>query len=171
MSSFGIVGPLVIILRKFSQISHDLHSWAQQLVAFWEYDEILTWGIGGQNISLILCTMMTVVWHVCNMLCSKRWVEDCWKITDHFRGVYRIYPDSIKETQRMSTSNRSDLQTLGSQPVTTKPLPRSLLQIRSWICILLRSFGVGPQPHWRIQVYNPSPSYLLILALECWWER
>ena len=50
-------------------------------------------------------------------------VEDFWKITDHFRGIYRIYPNSIKETQRMSTSNRLDLRALGFQLVTTKPLP------------------------------------------------
>ena len=28
------------------------------------------------------------------------------KITDHFRGMYRIYPNLIKENQRMSTCNR-----------------------------------------------------------------
>jgi hypothetical protein len=37
----------------------------------------------------------------------------------HFRGIYRIlYPNLIKENRRMSTLNRLDLQTLGSQPGT-----------------------------------------------------
>ena len=51
-------------------------------------------------------------------------VEDCRKITNHFTGIYRLYPNSIKENRRMSTCNRLELQTLGSQPVTTpKNLP------------------------------------------------
>jgi len=41
-------------------------------------------------------------------------VQDCRKITDHFRGIYRIYPNLMKETQGISTCNRMDLQTLGS---------------------------------------------------------
>jgi hypothetical protein len=45
------------------------------------------------------------------------------KITDHFRGIYRIYPNVIKENRRMSTCNRLDLQTLGSQPTMPKILP------------------------------------------------
>ena len=28
-------------------------------------------------------------------------VQDCRKITDHFRGIYGIYPDLIKENRRM----------------------------------------------------------------------
>ena len=50
-------------------------------------------------------------------------VEDCRKITDQFRGIYRMYPNLIKENQRMSTCNRLDLQILGSQPVMPKNLP------------------------------------------------
>ena len=49
--------------------------------------------------------------------------QDCRKITDHFRGIYRIYPNLIKENRRMSTCNRLDLQTLGSQLVMPKNLP------------------------------------------------
>ena len=45
-------------------------------------------------------------------------VQDyCRKITDHVRGIYGTYPNLIKEKRRMSTCNRLDLQTLGSQPV------------------------------------------------------
>ena len=44
-------------------------------------------------------------------------VKDCRKITDHFRGNYRIYPNLLKENRRMPTCNRFDLQTLGSQPM------------------------------------------------------
>ena len=39
-------------------------------------------------------------------------VQDCMKLTDHFRGIYRIYPNLIKENRRMSTYNWFDLQTL-----------------------------------------------------------
>ena len=51
------------------------------------------------------------------------WSGDCRKITDHFRGIYRIYPNLIKDNWRISTCNRLDLETLGSQPVMSKNLP------------------------------------------------
>jgi hypothetical protein len=51
-------------------------------------------------------------------------VQDCKEITDHFRGIYRIYPNFLKENWRMSTCNRLDLQTLGSQPI--KLMPKNL---------------------------------------------
>ena len=50
-------------------------------------------------------------------------VQDYRKITDHFRGIYRIYPNLTKENRRMSTCNRLDLQTLGSQRIMSKNLP------------------------------------------------
>ena len=50
-------------------------------------------------------------------------VQDHMKITDHFKGIYRIYPNFMKENRRMWTCNRLDLQTLGSQPVMPKNLP------------------------------------------------
>ena len=51
-------------------------------------------------------------------------VQDCRKITDHFRGIYRLYPNLVKENRRMSTCNgRLDLQTLGSRPVMPKISP------------------------------------------------
>jgi hypothetical protein len=50
-------------------------------------------------------------------------VQDCRKIIDHLRGIYRIYPNLMKENQRMSACNRLDLQTLGSQPIMPKNLP------------------------------------------------
>ena len=39
-------------------------------------------------------------------------VQDCMITTDHFRGIYKIYPNLLKENQRMSTCNRLDLQAL-----------------------------------------------------------
>ena len=33
-------------------------------------------------------------------------VRDCRKITDHFRRIYRIYPNLIKENRRMRTCHR-----------------------------------------------------------------
>ena len=49
-------------------------------------------------------------------------VQDCRKITDHLRGIYRIYPNFIKETQMMSTCNWLDLQTPASQLIMPKNL-------------------------------------------------
>jgi hypothetical protein len=51
------------------------------------------------------------------------------KITDRFRGIYRIYPNSLKENRRLSTCNRLDLQTLGSQPFMPKNLPDHCLNL------------------------------------------
>ena len=50
-------------------------------------------------------------------------VQDCRKITDCFRESYRIYSNFRNENRRMSTCNRLDLQTLGSQLVMPKDLP------------------------------------------------
>ena len=56
-------------------------------------------------------------------------VQDCRRITDHFRGIYRIFPILLKEHRRMSTCNRLDLQTLGSQPlILAQKSPRSLVE-------------------------------------------
>ena len=55
-------------------------------------------------------------------------VEDCMKIIDYFRGIYRIYPSLTKENRRMSTCNRLDLQT--HTRISTdyaQKFPRSLL--------------------------------------------
>ena len=60
-------------------------------------------------------------------------VRDCREITDHFRRIYRIYPNFVKENRRMSTCDRLDLQTLGSQPV----MPKNLTD--HWLVILMRS--------------------------------
>ena len=38
-------------------------------------------------------------------------VLDCRKITNHFKGIYRIYLNLITENQRMTTCNRLNLQT------------------------------------------------------------
>ena len=57
-------------------------------------------------------------------------VQDCKRITDHFRGIYRKYPTFIKENWRMSTCSRLDLQTLGSQPIImSKNLPDQWLHM------------------------------------------
>ena len=51
-------------------------------------------------------------------------VQDCWKITNHSRGIYKIYPNLMKENQRTPTCNHQlDLQTLGSQPMS---MPKNL---------------------------------------------
>jgi hypothetical protein len=55
-------------------------------------------------------------------------IQDCRNITDHLRGIYGIYPNLIKENWRMSTCNRLDFQTLGSQPIIPKISSLSALQ-------------------------------------------
>ena len=60
-------------------------------------------------------------------------VYDCKKSTDHFIGIYRIYPNVMKEIKRMSTCNWLDLQTLGSQPIMRK----NLLDRWLWYLVLL----------------------------------
>jgi hypothetical protein len=50
-------------------------------------------------------------------------VQDRRKITDHFRGTYRIYPNVIKENRGMSICNLLDLQTLAPQPNIPRNLP------------------------------------------------
>ena len=55
-------------------------------------------------------------------------VGDCRKITNHFRGICRVYPNFIKQNRRMSTCSRLDLQTLGSQPIMPKNLPNHCLR-------------------------------------------
>ena len=58
--------------------------------------------------------------------------QDCRKIPDHFRSIYRIYPNVIKENRRTSTCNRLDLQTPGSQPVILCPKISSITGV-TWI--------------------------------------
>ena len=55
-------------------------------------------------------------------------VQDCRKITDQFRGIYRIYPNLIKENQRMSTCNPVGLANTRISTGYAQKSPRSLLQ-------------------------------------------
>ena len=65
---------------------------------------------------------------------SYKWNGWVWEITglssrlqdnyQAFKRIYGIYPNSIKENRRMSTWNRLDLQTLGSQLI----MPKNLLE-------------------------------------------
>ena len=56
-------------------------------------------------------------------------VHDYMRITDHFRGIYRIHSNSIKQNQKMSTCNRSDSQPLRSQPIMPKNLPDHWVEV------------------------------------------
>jgi hypothetical protein len=54
--------------------------------------------------------------------------QDCRNITDHFRGIYRIYPNFIKENRRMSTCKPVGLA--NARMISTdyaQKSPRSLL--------------------------------------------
>jgi hypothetical protein len=71
------------------------------------------------------------------MILENRQLVNCLslKITDHFLGIYRTYPNFIKQNQKMSPCNQSDLQTLGSQPNMPENLPgRSLLARDHYLC-------------------------------------
>ena len=52
-------------------------------------------------------------------------VQDCGLITNHYRGICRIYPNLIKENRGISsTCNPLDLHTIGSQlGIMPKNLP------------------------------------------------
>ena len=51
-------------------------------------------------------------------------VEDFRKKTEHFRGINRIYLKVMKKTQKVSTCNQLDLETLGYQLFLPKILSR-----------------------------------------------
>ena len=59
------------------------------------------------------------------------------KITNHFRGIYRICPNLTKENGKMWTCNWLDLQTLGSQRV----MPRNLLDHCRTPILAAKSWG------------------------------
>ena len=63
-------------------------------------------------------------------------VGDFKKITDHFRGIHRIYPNSVKENRRMSACNRLDLQTLGSQLVMPKNLADHCMALKVYVGVI-----------------------------------
>ena len=66
--------------------------------------------------------------------------------TSHFKQIYRIYPDSIKENRRMSIYNRLALQTLESQPIMPKLLSDHWLHVN-----LLLNFTSHTRPSARDQ--------------------
>ena len=107
---------------------------------------------------------------------SYKWTSWVWKITDHFRRIYRVYPNLKKENWRMSTYNRLELQTLGSQQIMPKNLPDhwpGLIYIESewpgstskfqWFFLPLEvPSSVGPLPPliplpWRLSTCTRGP--------------
>ena len=50
-------------------------------------------------------------------------LKDFRKITDHFRGIHRIYPRLIKKNWKITMRHWLDLETLGSWPIIPKNLP------------------------------------------------
>ena len=79
--------------------------------------EIPGYGASSQNAMPGKWSGRTSNWLQMNGLSLR---QDCRKITDHFRGIYRIYPYLMKENRRTSTFKRLNLQTLGSQPTMPK---------------------------------------------------
>jgi hypothetical protein len=48
------------------------------------------------------------------------WVWNFRKITDHFRGIYRMHSSAMKRNRNMSTCDNLDLKTLGYWPIMSK---------------------------------------------------
>ena len=93
-------------------------------------------------------------------------VQDCRKITDHSRGIHRIYPNLIKENRRMSTCNRSDLQTLGSQPLMPQYLPNHWIE-PSICCVTSCHFHVK-QISCKNQVFHEHRCMWLV-NMQIWF--
>jgi hypothetical protein len=53
-------------------------------------------------------------------------VHNFWKNTHHFRGIYRIYLKLIKKTQKITTCNRLNLDTLGFGLIMPQKSPGTL---------------------------------------------
>ena len=62
-------------------------------------------------------------------------VQDCRKFSNHFRGIYRVYTNLIRENQRMSTCNPLDLkhQDLNGLCPKISPITASGT-ISAWCC-------------------------------------
>ena len=57
------------------------------------------------------------------------------KITDHFRGLYRVKPNVIEKNRMAPTCNRLDLETLGNLPIILpKNLPERWYQYGTLCC-------------------------------------
>ena len=113
---------------------------------------------------------------------SYRWTGWVWeiigwsssrlrRITDHFRGISRIYPNLIKENRRMSTCNRLDLHTLGSQPTgyyAQKSLP--VTDVKWPLLFLWLSFCDCHELEVSLTVC-PRHYFIILckLVLEVWW--
>ena len=91
------------------------------------------------------------------------------KNTGHFRGIYRIYPNFIKENWRISTCDQLDLQTLGSQPIMSKNLPDHWLRVESTSFLLDTTHNTSPNPHLQkvSPCRHPCHSWDLGLGTPC----
>ena len=68
----------------------------------------------------------------------KKWPVEVWdfrRITDQFRGIYRIYLKWIKQNWKISTCNRLDLDSLGSWTDHVQKLPRHWYAIFGCKCV------------------------------------
>jgi hypothetical protein len=111
-------------------------------------------------------------------------VTSPWKITNHFRGIYRIYSNLIKENWRMSICNRLHLQTLGCQPVMPKNLPYLWRESRVLLNQLVAPKRSESEPRrirlvagpWlenrgsqgSLQWWYPSPGLSINLEVQAW---
>ena len=89
------------------------------------------------------------------------WSSRLQKNTRHFRTLCEIYLKSIKKNRRISTCNRLDLQTLGSQPIMPKNSP---ITGSSQFSLFIGP----PSPHF-LPLSSHSPSQKLDHLIEWFW--
>ena len=93
-------------------------------------------------------------------------VQDSKKIAEHVTGFYGVYLDFSHENRGMSTCNRLDLQTIGSQSIMPKNLPDQYLRRISRFSQVLvvrlckESFVEvpGAKKYFRERVMTPTPT-------------
>ena len=73
-------------------------------------------------------------------------VRDFQRITDHFRGIYKIYLNWMKQNRKMSTCKPISFWTLGSWPTMPKNFPSTTLDVP--------------------QLFEPSTYYLFLTKIS-----
>ena len=87
-------------------------------------------------------------------------VQDSRKTTDHFRGICRVFLKLLKKSQKITTCNQLDLETLGFCPIMPKEPSR------------MPSFGIRLFPFQRTM--SESPIWMLVNPRRlsaCPWKR
>ena len=83
-------------------------------------------------------------------------VQDFRKFTDKFREFCRLHPNLIKKNRKLSTWNWFDLETLGSQPIMPKNLPKQCFWIQIFHTFSKFLVWKRVQPKWT----NTATSFI-----------